>query len=119
MKRQTFAVELEQPGTSDTIEYTIQTDNRDLVRWDLVRGRKGWPTSTDAPVLWATVVSYFALLRAGEIQNTESVEAFIDRAVAVQFIKPETGEPLTADEIAAGEGSTDADPFLTGAELGS
>lgn len=117
MKRQTVAIELEQPGTADTIEYTVQPDNRDMVRWDLIRSRKGWPATSDAPILWATVVAYFALRRSGELGD-ETVEAFIDRAVSVTYVNPETGEPLTAEQMQAGEGTTDVDPTRPGAEPG-
>lgn len=112
MKSMQLAVELEQPGSDDTIEYTIQADNRDMVRFDLIRSRKGWPGSADAPMLWSTVVAYFALIRSGEIPNTETVEQFIDRATNVTMLKD--GKPVTAEDVRAGEDGTDVDPFLNG-----
>ena len=118
MKRMTLAVELEQPGTDDTVEYTIQADNRDMVRFDLIRARKQWPSSSDAPILWATVIAYFALLRSGEITATETVEQFIDRAVNVTYLKDD-GTPVTPEEAAAGEGQVEVDPFPMGAAPGS
>lgn len=117
MKRMTLAVELEQPGTDDTIEYTVEGDNRDMVRFDLIRARKSWPGSSDAPILWATVVAYFALLRSGSIPQTETVEQFIDRAVNVTYLKD--GEPVTPEQAIAGESGDDVAPFPSGAEHGS
>ena len=118
MKRMTIAVGLEQPGTDDLTEITLQADNRDMVRFDLVRSRKSWPASGDAPVLWATVVAYFALLRSGEIPKDETVEQFIDRTVTVSYINPDDGTALTPEQIAEGEGQTDVDPSLPGVEPG-
>lgn len=112
MKTMTLAIELEQPGSNDTIEYTVQGDNRDMVRFDLIRSRKGWPGSSDAPILWATVVAYFALLRSGSIPSTETVEHFIDRAVHVSYLKD--GKPATAEDIHAGAVGDDVDPFPQG-----
>lgn len=117
MKRMTLAVELEQPGTDDTIEITVQGDNRDMVRFDLIRARKGWPGSSDAPILWATVVAYFALLRGGDIPSTETVEQFIDRAINVTYLKDD-GSPVTPEDALAGEGQADVDPSQPGVAPG-
>ncbi|WP_311878680.1 hypothetical protein [Microbacterium forte] len=116
MKRMTLAVELEQPGTDDTIEYTVEGDNRDMVRFDLIRARKGWPGSSDAPILWATVVAYFALRRSGEVPESETVEQFIDRAVHVTYLKD--GEPVTPEDALAGESGDDVDPSQPGVAPG-
>lgn len=116
MKRQTLSVTLEQPGTDDLLEFIVQTDNRDMVRWDLSRNRYGWPAVGDAPVLWATVTSYYALIRSGKIKGM-TVEEFIDRAIDVRYVKPD-GTTLTADDVASGEGATDVDPSRPGAEPG-
>ena len=116
MKRMTLAVELEQPGTNDTIEYTIQADNRDMVRFDLIRSRKQWPASSDAPMLWATVIAYFALLRSGSIAD-ETVEQFIDRAVSVTSVK-EDGTAVTVEDALAGDVGADVDPSQPGVAPG-
>lgn len=109
MKRQNIEVVLEQPGTDDLLEYVVRTDNRDLVRWDLTRVRRGWPATSEAPFLWMTVLGYFALIRAGEISDKENVEAFIDRCLSAKFVN-EDGSPVTAGQADAGQTGTTVDP---------
>ncbi len=55
-------------------EYDITTDNRDSIRWDLRRGKEGWPKQTDAPVLFATFMAWSALTRTGQITGTDFEE---------------------------------------------
>lgn len=109
LTRNHVRVELEQPGTDDTIELTVVTDNRDRVRFDLTRNRKGWPSSSDAPMLWVTVCAYFAVQRAGQFTEL-SVEQFIDRAINIQMVNPD-GSPLTREQIESQDtGAVAVDP---------
>lgn len=55
-------------------EYDVATDNRDLIRWDLRRGKEGWPKQTDAPTLFAVFMAWSALTRTGRL--TTDFEAF-------------------------------------------
>ena len=41
----------------------LQTQNPDLVRWDLTRPVEKWPTVEDAPFLWMTFIAYCAAKR--------------------------------------------------------
>lgn len=50
-------------------ELTIQTDNRDQVRWELARAREGWPAQTEAPALFTAYVAWSALARGGDLQG--------------------------------------------------
>ena len=45
-------------------ELTVQTDNRDAVRFDLLRARKGWPPMADAPLLFMTALAWLAIRRS-------------------------------------------------------
>lgn len=89
-------------------EYTVQTDNRDMVRWDLLRSRKNWPTAKDAPMLLMSVLAWHAIKRSGE--TTDDVETYLDKIVDVtpvdedgQALDPtnaEAGEEVAADSLA-------------------
>lgn len=67
----------------DGMEHDVQTDNRDAVRFDMLRARMGWPSMSDAPVLWATVMAWSALARAGKMPTT-CVADQLDRIVSVE-----------------------------------
>lgn len=54
------------PG--DSVE--VQCANPDLVRWDRTRVRHKWPTSTDAPFMFMTFVSWAAATRLGLTSDT-------------------------------------------------
>lgn len=69
----------------DDKEYTLQTDNRDLVRFDLVRGRKQWPTMQDAPMLWLSFLGWSALSREGVLPGSD-VEKELDRLISVEVL---------------------------------
>lgn len=96
-------VTLEQPGTDAYKEITVQTDNRDAVRWDMLRSRKKWPAGSDAPMLWMTVLAWSALKRSDEIDG--EFEAFNDKCVQVRSAdkdgQPKPLEELEEDEIGA------------------
>ncbi len=70
-------------------EYTVQTDNRDAVRWDMTRGRENWPAADVAPMLWATFMAWSALTRTGEYSG-KFVE-FNDLCLEAAMTAPENG----------------------------
>jgi hypothetical protein len=39
--------------------------NPDMVRWDMTAHKHKWPTMSDAPMLWATFVTWRAAVRTG------------------------------------------------------
>lgn len=63
---QKITVHLE--GRDEPLEVT--TDNRDLVRWDLTRAKHKWPGMDEAPMLWATFVSWAAAKRTDNYAGT-------------------------------------------------
>lgn len=92
-------------GPDGTVrDYDVQTDNRDLVRFDLIRERKGWPRSTEAPMLWMTVLAWHALKRSGV--EVGEPEAFLDACVQLEPLGddgapvPEGGELPAAGPLA-------------------
>ena len=85
----------------DDTEYTIQTDNRDLVRFDITRGRMKWPTMNEAPMLWVTFLAWSCLHREGKLPG-QNVEAELDRILAVDLLD-EDGNPVDINSPAAAE----------------
>lgn len=80
-------------------EYTVQTDNRDMVRWDRHRAQQKWPTAQEAPFLWMTFLSWAALSRGGH--TDERYADYEQRCLAVvsvdkdgneMKVNPETGQ---------------------------
>lgn len=86
----------------DGIEYDIQTDNRDMVRFDLLKGRKQWPSMQEAPMLWVTVLAWSCLAREGKIPQDVGVEKGIDRIIAVEALD-EDGNVVDLDDPAIAE----------------
>jgi len=106
-------VTLEQDGTDEYVEYTVQTDNRDAVRWDLIRARKKWPVGQDAPMLWMTVLAWSALKRSG--LTTLDIDAFTDTCVQVRSADQD-GNPKELAELE--EDELGVDPTQPGADPG-
>lgn len=68
----------------DGAEFTVQTSNPDLVRWERTRVRHSWPSAKEAPQLWATFVSWAAAKRLGLTDLTfDQFEATADEAMPV------------------------------------
>ena len=84
----------------DGNEYDIQTDNRDMVRFDLLKGRKQWPSMQEAPMLWVTVLAWSCLARENKL--AEDVEKGIDRIIAVEALD-EDGNVVDLDDPAIAE----------------
>lgn len=78
----------------ETREYTVQTDNRDMVRWDLLRSRKKWPAQREAPILFMSVVAWHALKRSGA--TADDVETYLDKILEIMPVD-ENGEPTKLD----------------------
>ncbi|MDN5666944.1 MAG: hypothetical protein L0G87_00945 [Renibacterium salmoninarum] len=78
------------------VEYTVRPDNRDRVRYDLIRERKGWPAMQAAPFVSGTVLAWSVLEREGK--TTLDVEQFLANCTHVTAVD-EAGDPLTAESI--------------------
>jgi len=53
----------------DAAEFLVQTDNRDLVAWDMTASKQRWPQPDSAPFLWATFLAWNALKRSGDYKD--------------------------------------------------
>jgi len=73
----------------------LQTDNRDLIRWDQTRLRHKWPTMDAAPFLWMTFISWAAARRTGAIPEDYRYETWEAEVLEVQALTDEddTGIP--------------------------
>ena len=91
-------------------ELTVQTDNRDAVRFDLLRARKGWPPMADAPVLFMTTVAWLAIRRSDASILPDDAEAALDRIIDVTPVD-EDGNPVDGTDPA---GMVAVDPTRTG-----
>lgn len=78
-------------------EYDLQTDNRDMVRFDLMRAKKQWPTVTDAPLLWMTFLAWHALVRSSVLPGV-SVDKEMDEIIQVSMID-EDGNLIDGSEV--------------------
>lgn len=73
----------------------IQSDNRDLVLWDMTRSRHRWPKLDEAPFLWLTFVSWAAARRTGAIEPAHTYERWSDEVLSVEALDVDT---TTGDE---------------------
>lgn len=78
-------------------EYVVQTSNRDAVRFDITRGRKGWPAVNDAPMLWMTFCAWSAMSRGKD--TGLKLDEFLDACVEVQAIDAD-GNPIKSSDTA-------------------
>lgn len=81
----------------DLTEYVVQTDNRDAVRFDVMRPRKSWPGSQEAPMLWMTILAWSAIKRSGA--TTATVEDYLEKIVQIEPIDEDGNavDPTTED----------------------
>lgn len=91
LKTPVLAVILDQP---DADPITVATDNRDMVRWDLTRGPRKWPTQTEAPMLWLTFLAWAALKRTG--QTADEFDVFNDRCLGAEIVAQAIVDPTEA-----------------------
>lgn len=91
-------VTLEQADGS-AVEYVVQTDNRDRVKFDLISNSRGWPSAQTAPTLWITVLAWNALRRS-DVDLDMHVDKFIDKCIDVHAVN-ENGDRLTRAQLEA------------------
>lgn len=96
-------------------QVTVQTDNRNQVKYDLMRAHRGWPTQKDAPSLWLTILAWHALALAGHAVN-EEFETFNERCLEV-YLSDADGNRLTTDQVKA-MAEVPADPTRPAHEAG-
>lgn len=95
-------------------ELDVQTDNRDAVRFDIMRTRKGWPGGDDAPMLWMTVMAWSAIKRSKQDPWAGlDFDKFSEYCVDLVAIDKD-GKALTVDDV----DKTLADPTQPVADSG-
>lgn len=106
LKSPRVRITLETPIEDEYLEVDVQTDNRDLIQWDAVRARKGWPTTADAPMLWTTFIAWHAAHRVGG-PVPDSFDEF--RTLCVQ-VQPITRDGTVIERAADLEEADDVSP---------
>ena len=107
---------IEEPGTDNVAEVLIRCDNRDMVRFDLLRERKGWPQGHQAPMLWLTVQTWSALSREKHPLAGTSVEDFLNRCTLIDRVNSDGSPIKEGDANADGD---DVNPTQPGADTDS
>lgn len=82
----------------DGSTHDVQTENPDMVYFDLERAKRKWPGIQEAPFLWLNYLAYSKLKRDGALANgspAPSFETWLATTVAVINIDEE-GNAVTA-----------------------
>lgn len=78
----------------DPVEVTVQAVQADVIRYDLMRRKHSWPSISDAPMLWTTVVAWAALTRLKHPVSTDFEVA--SRQLLSVHALDKGGEPVDA-----------------------
>lgn len=98
---------LEAPSTGELTEYIVQTDNRDMVAFDLTRNRKNWPSMDDANMLWMNFIGHHAISKRGGVAI--SFDDFLAQCVEC-FPVDQDGEEVSPEAAASGVVSAESFP---------
>lgn len=75
----------------DGREATVQTENPDMVFFDIERAKRKWPTFQDAPMLWVNYLAYSKLKRDGEV-NGQTFDAWLMTTQAIKNLNADDEE---------------------------
>ncbi len=78
---------------ADGTEHEATIGNPDMVRFDMERPRRKWPTAGEGPILWLTFCSWAALTRAGRLDGMP-FDAYAAEAESVDKLGDDDGEPV-------------------------
>jgi hypothetical protein len=83
----------------DGAEYDVQARNIDLVAWDRVRAKHGWPKPEDAPFVWMNYLAWHALTKTQGILPAMTLAEFEAAAVEVSSSpdRDESVDPTNPD----------------------
>jgi hypothetical protein len=90
----------------DGTEHLVETENPDMVLFDLERAKRKWPTMQEAPFLWINYLAYSRLKRSG-VPVGASFDAWL---LTTRLIQNVDGDGEVSDEALA------AFPTLPGPE---
>lgn len=93
---------IEHPETEQLVSIDVQTDNRDAVRYDRLRGVKHFPAVEDAPFLWMSVLGWSAIARSDlgdEFAPIAKIklDAFLDDQLVDVVMIDEYGNAIETD----------------------
>lgn len=99
-------------SAGDLVQVDVQTDNRDAVRFDVLRARKNWPGGDTAPMLWLAVQAWSAIKRSKlEPWASMNVDKFVEEACVDLLPLDADGNPIEgATALAAGTDALVARP---------
>lgn len=80
----------------------VVVHNRSLIAWDESRGKRKWPTTQEAPSLWATFILWHHLNRTGQYPG--DFNRFQDECEAVDVDDDEV--PVDPTQPTAGSDSS-------------
>jgi len=89
---------VETAGTDELTEYTVQTDNRDAIQWDVTRPRRSWPAFNEAPMLYMTFLAWHAMHRSGATK--QNLDEFMKVAVEVKVLTVDGRAVAPAEALA-------------------
>lgn len=76
---------------ADNRELSLTITNPDMVMWDMTAHKHKWPSMSDAPMLWATFVTWRAAVRTGVYTGKWDDWSSTD-AVDIDLEKPDEDE---------------------------
>lgn len=74
--------------------FDVQTDNRDLVRFDMTRPKQRpvWPMPDQAPMLWLTFIAWSASQRQGSIPAELTWDQWRDQVLGIETLTDDDDE---------------------------
>ena len=61
----------------------VQTENPDMVYFDIERAKRKWPTFQEAPMLWINYLAYSKLRRSHVIDKAMTFEGWLATTVSI------------------------------------
>lgn len=74
----------------------VQSDNRDLVKWESTRVKHKWPKFDEAPFKWLTFLAWSAATRSGALESGVTYERWESEVLSVGDMSQ---DDTTEDEI--------------------
>jgi hypothetical protein len=84
-------------------EQSVTVPNSVQVQWEMERVRSRYPTSSEAPTLWASWLTWATARRDGLVDTDMPFQAFLDQLQVVQF---EEAVPVGPTKKARGRASS-------------
>jgi len=79
---------------ADGRSFDVQTENPDMVMFDLERSKRKWPSFQDAPFLWLNYLAYSKLKRSGADIGGDTFDAWLMKTSNVENLNDD-GAPAT------------------------